>query len=503
MENLDKAQIKKVEDKAIFGSFFLLESEFALSVSHVQEVVNAPMAYTQVPLAPNYLKGLFNLRGTIVPVIDLKELLGLKGVQSGEVQKIAVVEISGACLGLLFDKTGEVFKSIDGERSDFESSNSESVISGVFKKDAGKRIVQILEVAKLFKLQNIPIDTGKLKAGQTSQGHRRGGRKQCISFLVGPAQCSLPISDIQEIIKVDKVAVSALGTGDCIGTIDLRGVTVPVIDFPAFLKYRKADRSETATQGDRRIVVMRLEKELFGLLVDSINSIISFYPDQLLSFPILEQKRASMFLGCITGATDSDILLLDHQKILTDDEVNEITRGHSKLYQTHDHKESELKSKVGPRSTYITFNLGNTFAVTIDEIKEIIDNPQQLMQPPGLDKHVKGVLNLRGNLVTIVDARSMYRIEGHPLPAKAQKVLIFRRDQLYFGLVVDGVESIITSADQDKIKIPKLLLSSGDGSMSSDVSEAIEVTDNQGSKKSVLILSTSSLFERALKSLAA
>lgn len=153
---------------------------------------------------------------------------------------------------------------------------------------------------------------------------------------------------------------------------------------------------------------MRLEKELFGLMVDAIDSIITFFPDELITFPLVEQKKADMFLGCITGHGDSDILLLDHQKILTNKEVNDITRGHSKLYQGHEQDRDKLKSKGGARKTYITFKIDGTYAVAINDVKEIIDYPKTLLQPPGLKAHIRGVLNLRGELVTIVDARSMY-----------------------------------------------------------------------------------------------
>src|SRR5690242_8613951 len=105
-------------DEQVYGSFYLSGSEFALPVVHVQEVVNAPGAFTPVPLAPGYLKGLFNLRGTVVPVLDLRDLFHLPEALRTESQKIAIVELEGVCVGLLFDGTGEVFKSIDEERSD-------------------------------------------------------------------------------------------------------------------------------------------------------------------------------------------------------------------------------------------------------------------------------------------------------------------------------------------------------------------------------------------------
>lgn len=493
----------KNDDSQIFGSFILSESEFALSVSYVQEVVNAPDSYTSVPLAPSYLKGLFNLRGTVMPVLDLRELLNLKPGAATDQQKIAIIELSGACVGLLFDRTGEVFKNHEDERSDFDKANMSGVVSGVFKKDSGKRIIQILEVSKIFKLHNIPKDS---KRSRLDSNKRRGARKQCISFVVGPAKCALPIADIQEILKIERLNESALGVGNCIGTIDLRGTTVPVIDFGSLLNYREVDRSNTATGGDRRIVVMRLERELFGLMVDSVDSIISYFPDELLEFSVLEQKKADMFTGCITGHGDLDILLLNHQQILTNDEINEITRGHSKLYSAQVSTLNTKTAKNLNRRTFITFKVSATYAVSINEVKEIIDLPKQLLQPPGLKKHIKGVLNLRGNLVTIIDARSMYPNSGSENELQnqdAQKVLVFYKNGTSFGLIVDSVESIVTFSENDKIKLPKIIYDNGDNSLAADVSEAVEVNDVNGNKRSMLIINLDSIYVRATESLSA
>lgn len=487
------------ESNQIFGSFFLGNSEFAVSVSFVQEVVNAPNALTVVPLAPPYLKGLFNLRGAIIPVLDLRQLLGLDVGEIGVPAKVAIVELEGVCVGIQFDRTGEVFKDSGEERSDFVTQVEGGVVSGVFKKNSGKRLIQILSVDKLFKLQSVPKDAAGNRVGRNGRMHRRGSRKQCISFVVGQARCALSISAIQEILKIEKLSEPALAVGHCIGTIDLRGATVPVVDFASLLNYRPIDRTELATSGDRRVVVMRLDNELFGLMVDSVDSIISYFDDELLQFPIVEQQRGTMLMGCISNREGGDILLLDHQHILSSAEVSEITRGHSRLYQSQNPK-SQVRSKNsggGARGTYITFKIGGTYAVSIGDIKEIIEYPSELLHPPGLRRHIRGVLNLRGELVTIIDAHLLYTDSESNLGKETQKVLVFKRQGLHFGLVVDSVESIISFSVSDKIKLPPMLYNKDDGGISADISEAVEVTSNTGAKANLLILSPDAIVARA------
>lgn len=493
-EKMNDQKLKHPKDSPtgeVYGSFYLAEDEFAVPVSRVQEVVNSPGKFTSMPLAPAYMRGLFHLRGLVVPVVDLRSLLSLPPAESEHTEpKIAILEMHGHRIGILFEKTGEVFRSHPDERCDFNDSSAASVVRGVFKRDGGKRLIQILDVDRLMGLEALPQQTDRA-VSEREQSHlfRRGARRQCISFSTGPAVCALGIDEIQEILKVDKINGSALAVDHCIGTIDLRGTTVPVLDFPALLGYRPTLRSQACGSGERRIMVMRVEKECFGLLVDSVESIVSYFADELKSFPVLSTDRMEMFKGCISLPGDVSILLLDGTRILKNQEILEVTRGHSKLYNV---KESQgQKASAGTRRTFITFSLGCTYAVPISDVREIIDEPPTLLRPPGLPDHCKGVLNLRGEMVVILSGRELH--SKTPLESPG-KVLILKSGTFSFGLVVDDVEEIAVFSDAEKIKLPEML-SQGQGA-GSIVSEAFQVKDANNQGRSVLIMSVSSIQKR-------
>lgn len=57
-----------------YGSFFLGDIELAINVKAIQEVVNYPDTITLMPLSPHFLVGVFNLRGLIVPIVNLKKI---------------------------------------------------------------------------------------------------------------------------------------------------------------------------------------------------------------------------------------------------------------------------------------------------------------------------------------------------------------------------------------------------------------------------------------------
>lgn len=492
-------EIKSAPEKSlanIFASVHLGENEFAIDVNFIQEVVDAPRRYSRVPLAPDYLIGLFNLRGTVIPVVDLHLYFGNHRVKDPNVSKVAIIELNDCCIGLLFDRTGEVFSGYDEDRSDLAQDNPDCFISGVFKMDGGQRLVQVLNTSKLFSLGNIPRDTNASRLGRNRKEMSRGPRSQCISFTVGDSYCALPISAIQEILMVSEIMESPLPSPHSLGMINLRGVTVPIIDFPAFLGFRPRIQDATESDHDSRIIVMRIENEVFGLLVDSVKTIISYFPDEFVEFPKIDQKRSRMISGCITGKSDTDYILLDPDSIFTNDEIEQLAKGHRKLYKSKKDNISSSSGRNVKRRTYITFLIGGLYGVYIDDVREIIELPEKLMKTPKSLGGMSGVLNLRGILVTVFDPRKWYGesvSDSHDLMNR--KILIFEKKGIHFGLIVDEVRSIINVMESDILPLPKILHQTHNNG--DDILEAIQAKNHTGSTENILVLNIESLADRA------
>jgi purine-binding chemotaxis protein CheW len=97
-------------------TFLLQGLFFGVEVERVQEVIRY-QEMTSVPLAPNVIGGLINLRGQIVTAIDLRERLGLKARATGELPMNVVIRTDEGALSLLVDEIGDVVE-VDG--SEFE-----------------------------------------------------------------------------------------------------------------------------------------------------------------------------------------------------------------------------------------------------------------------------------------------------------------------------------------------------------------------------------------------
>src|SRR5487761_151731 len=87
---------------------FDLSSEiYALDILHVHEIIRI-QPVTPVPGAPNYVEGLINLRGRVVPVVDLRKRFGLPLRATGDRARIVVVQVSDDIVGVVVDAVSEV-----------------------------------------------------------------------------------------------------------------------------------------------------------------------------------------------------------------------------------------------------------------------------------------------------------------------------------------------------------------------------------------------------------
>ena len=491
-------QNKETARESTYGSFYLGSAEFAITAKHIQEVVVPPEAYNEIPLAPPHLRGLFNLRGAIIPVIDLRVLLQLNaGVSDASDQRIVVVECGAATYGILVNRVSEILKKVSYEAFEFnkrEGGVQFEYVEGALKLDQGKRLVYCLDAVSLLKVpglaQQLNDDSSRTKGTTKS----RGPRRQCISFEVGDTKCALGIETVQEIIKIEQVHSSVLAFGSCIGSVDLRGVTVPIVDFASLLKQRESDRSASATTGDKRIFILKIDQDLFGLLVDRVDSIVSYYADEVASFAAVAEDERQVFSGTLARAGEREIALLDTTQILSDNEIQEITRGHSALFNAH-RKLANTKAEKGSRKTFITFKLRDYYAVSMDEVREIVDVPEQLLHPPGLAKHFQGVLNLRGTLVAIADGRTLYAMEDKPRTGN-EKILVFEDGESKYGLTVDSIESIANMNDIEQVRLPAILYKNNLNPASEDVREAVEWESGEKKRVVLMVLDLGSLAKR-------
>ena len=97
------------EDLLQLVSFNIGDEEFGVDILQVQEI-NRMLEVTRVPNAPEYVDGVINLRGKVIPIIDLRRRFGMERKEHDKNTRIVVVELSGKVVGFVVDAVREVLR---------------------------------------------------------------------------------------------------------------------------------------------------------------------------------------------------------------------------------------------------------------------------------------------------------------------------------------------------------------------------------------------------------
>ncbi|MDP2076603.1 MAG: chemotaxis protein CheW [Sulfuricurvum sp.] len=139
----------KIDDVVQLVGFIVGEEEFAIPILSIQEIIK-PISCTRVPQTPTYILGVFNLRGSVIPLIDLRARFGLTPQKHSEETRFVVMKSGDDVAGFVIDRLTEAIRmpKRDIGPAPETVSEAETMIDGVGKQS--DRIVTILKVHKLL-----------------------------------------------------------------------------------------------------------------------------------------------------------------------------------------------------------------------------------------------------------------------------------------------------------------------------------------------------------------
>ena len=137
-----------VDDQPLYLAFRVVDENYLVSVKFVAEVIRVPRI-VPVPDVPDYLPGVVNLRGQVIPVVDVPRRFGLES-RAEKRRVIIVIEDNGQHVGLLVDEVRRVV-AVSDDRLDRRllGDRSRSVVEAVATTEAGDYLV--LEVPQFMK----------------------------------------------------------------------------------------------------------------------------------------------------------------------------------------------------------------------------------------------------------------------------------------------------------------------------------------------------------------
>jgi len=250
---------------------------------------------------------------------------------------------------------------------------------------------------------------------------------------------------------------------------------------------------------NRKLVVLKLDAGQVGLLVYSIDSILAFFESDVLPFASVALPRHDIVKGCLVKGGEEIVILLDHEKLFGDPLLVDAARSCQEIYpsKTVDSTDDKVAESALDRSTYIQFSVGAfSFAFEISHVSEIIARPKKLLKPPYALKFVDGILNLRGELITLINPRVLYNMAIED--ALESKVLIFRQNTKQYGIVVDSVDEIVTIRTAELFPVPSIIKNGASRVVSEDVEGCLPMGSCTAQMDAAMVLNIQSLIDRCV-----
>jgi purine-binding chemotaxis protein CheW len=138
-----------------FLTFFLAGEEYGIEILKVHEIIGM-MPITRVPRTPQFIRGVINLRGKVIPIVDLRLKFGMESVEQTAETCIIVVHVEGIEMGIVVDRVSEVLNIAGGEIEDAPSFGEDvntDYILGIGKTQAKVKI--LLDIDRVLSTQDV------------------------------------------------------------------------------------------------------------------------------------------------------------------------------------------------------------------------------------------------------------------------------------------------------------------------------------------------------------
>ena len=158
-ETMDKAVKVMVDKEGKYLTFTMAEEEYGIGILKIKEIIGM-MPITTVPQTPEFVKGVINLRGKVIPVIDLRLRFGMGEIDYTERTCIIVVEIASQAgtvqIGIVVDSVSEVLNVKGDDIADtptFGTKLDTEYILGMAKMEGGVKI--LLDIDKVLSADEV------------------------------------------------------------------------------------------------------------------------------------------------------------------------------------------------------------------------------------------------------------------------------------------------------------------------------------------------------------
>jgi purine-binding chemotaxis protein CheW len=421
-------------------TFTLDGVEFGLDIDRVQEITHRT-EITPVPGSPSFILGVINLRGLIIPVIDSRVRFHLAPQDPTPKTRIIVLRLASGATGLQVDSVAEVVRVEEHtlrETPPLVAGIRAEYLAGMVT--VGKRLITLIHLEKLL---DSPELTHREEMEDFSMGGTIGGFTEevkeveedghpFVTFRLGLESFGIALHQVEEIVELPPVTKVPDAPDYVLGVICLRDQVMPLVDISEILSIRE---NEAERKRDM-VVLLSFGSARIGVVVDEIQEILRVQDGDMLPPPQTLSEAEREHLDGILLLPDRMVSLINVLKIITGDDQEKIAAMGQSLGLTDTRAQDTV-----PSLELVVFRLGpENYALRLHEVREII-MVGQITPVPRAPQFVDGVLNLRGEVMPVVDLRTRFGLE-RVVATSISRILITTIGGVATGLVVDAVDEV-------------------------------------------------------------
>jgi purine-binding chemotaxis protein CheW len=312
--------------------------------------------------------------------------------------------------------------------------------------------------------------------------------RQFVTFIAGDEVFAVDMAPVQEIIRVPDVVRVPLAPAALDGLSNLRGKVLPIISLRRIFGFSERENDDSS-----RALVIDIGQPL-GFVVDRVASVVGVEPSRIEG---VESIRSTVNTDLLSGIIKdvgghAMIMVLNFAKLIEQEfaEIAAVARSAGISGSLSSAAESE-EEESSDELQLVSFDVaGQEYAITIEDVQEIVQVPEQIIHVPHSESHVLGVMTLRSRLLPLVSLRRMFALPPQAADEHS-RIVVVALGSASVGIVMDNVNEVLRVAKSDVDAMPSLLVREGE---LSDISEICRLDDG---KRLVSIISAANLFNHS------
>ena len=471
-----------------FVTFNVAGEMFAVPMAPVQEIIRVPDV-ARLPLAPPALDGLSNLRGRVLPIVNLRRLFNTDERPHDDATRALVINL-GQPLGFVVDRVASVVSVEPGEiepATAIQSIVQADYLTGVINRpanvgangtagDGQRQLMLVLDFQRLV-AEHFSSVRGTADVGTSLGGDGAGADEarraatadelRLVSFTVQAQEYAIDIANVQEIVQVPASITAVPNTPrHVLGLISLRQRLLPLVSLRSLFGLAEVDADE-----QHRIVAVALPGGAqVGLVTDTVKEVLSVPRSQADAMPgvLARDSQLGEFESiCRLDGGKRLVSIIAADRLLGMQAIREAVNAADSAAATAtrqpDPQEADMTRSSSSTATgtdddaqVVIFRLGaEEFGVPIMSVQEIVRVPEVLTRVPRTPRFVEGVINLRGTVLPVIDQRTRLGMDAIERNDR-QRIMVYMLGGLRTGFIVDSVAEVLRIGRSQIERAPEL-----------------------------------------------